>query len=112
MFTTPYFYLYVISCVLVFALKNTMQKITPANPLITPLMGMVGLVSHIANYVLLILCLFYAEHWWYAPIMWVIGFILTILIPPTKVETIMGYLGIIGAPACTLFAYLSLFGII
>lgn len=109
MINQPYIYLYVISSIFVFAVGNTMKKSNPAKPLVHSLMGIVGLVTNIANYVLLALCLFFAEHWWYALVMWALGFVLSILIPPTKVETILGYIGIVGAPLCTLFAYLTLF---
>lgn len=109
MFSQPYFYLYVVSCLLVFALRNTIQKNTPANPMVTSVMGFVGLITNIANYVLLALCLFFAEHFWYVPIMWVIGFILCTLLPPTKIETTLGYIGLICAPLCTVLAYISLF---
>ena len=112
MFSQTYFYLYVISSILIFALQNTMKKINPANPMVIPFMGTMGLVSNIANFALLILCLFFAEHWWYAPIMWVVGTVLSILIPPTKIEMLLGYLAVICAPACTLFAYLYLFNVI
>ena len=112
MFSSPYLYLYAISSVLVFALGNTMRKINPANQMVIPFMGSVGLVTNIANYIFLVLCLFFAEHWWYAPIMWVFGYVLSILIPPTKVEMVLGYLAAICAPLCTLFAYLVLFDVI
>ena len=94
---------------MVYALGNTMKKITPANPNVIPLMGIMGLITNIANYVLLVLCLFFADHWWYALIMWVFGFVLSILVPPTRLETILGYIGVACAPACTLIAYLNLF---
>lgn len=112
MFTLPYFYLYVVSCVLAFALKNTAQKINPANSIILPLMGLIGLLTTLANYALLITAVFVAEHWWYALVMWVVGFVASILVPPTKVETILGYIGAVCAPLCTVLAFLNLCGVI
>lgn len=112
MFTQTYFYLYVVSSVLVFCLENTMKRIHPANGMVIPFMGAAGLITKIANLVLLVLCLFFAPHWWYALIMWGCGYILSILIPPTKVEMVLGYIAVICSPLCTLFAYMTLFEVI
>lgn len=112
MFSQPYLYLYVASELMAFAAKHTMAKINPANPLVVPIMGIVSSVCTIAGFVLLILCLFFAEHWWFAPIMWAIAFVACIILPPNKIETILGYAGVICAPICILLAYLDLFAVI
>ena len=108
MLSQPYFYLYVISCVLVFALGNTTKKADLIEPQTLAIMGVVGLITNISNYVLLVLCLFLADHWWYAIVMWIVGFIATILLPPTKEQT-LAYIGVVAAPICTLLAFISLF---
>lgn len=108
MLSLPYFYFYVISSVLVFALGDAMRKAEPANSSFLPVMGIVGLFTRIANYLFLILCLFKAEHWWYALIMWLVGFVISILIPPTKAEGNLGYIAIVCAPMCTIVSYITL----
>lgn len=108
MLSLPYFYFYVISSVLVFALGDTMKKIEPANSSLLSIMGTIGLITRIANYLFLILCLFKAEHWWYALIMWLVGFIISILIPPAKAESNLGYIAIVCAPMCTIVSYITL----
>lgn len=112
MFNEAYFYLYVVSAMLISALQDTMKTINPSNPYMISFMGTIGLLCKIANMALLVLCLFFSWRWWYAPIMWVVGFILSTLIPPIRAGRILGHIGIIGAPICTLLAYLDLFGVI
>lgn len=112
MFSQPYLYLYAASSVFSYAMHLTFKKIRPRSPLFPLLMSTFGLLSKFANIVFLILCAIYAEHWWHALIVGGIGFFLSVLIPPTKIEMILGYLGVIGAPLCTLFTYLTFFGVV
>lgn len=112
MFSQVYFYCYVLASVLTFALQGAMKKNNPANQSLIPMMGIVGLVTKISGFVFLILCLFYAEHWWHALAMWVAGFALSVLMPSNKVETLLGYLAVAVAPVCILLAYLDLFRVI
>ena len=112
MFSLPYVYLYIISSALVLSIRDTMEVINPAYPSVKPIMGMVGLVTKIANLVLLILCIFFAPHWWYVPIMWVCGVILSVIIKfiiNERADMALGYLAVIGAPICTIVSYFSLF---
>jgi hypothetical protein len=109
MFSQIYFYCYVVASVSTFALADTMKSINPTNQSVIPLMGLIGLLVKVANFIFLALCLFYSEHWWYALAMWGIGFIVSILLPPTK---FLGYLSVAVAPLCVLLAYLNLFGVI
>ena len=108
MLSQPYFYLYIVSSVLLFVLRDAMKNSNPANPNLIPLSGIVGMITNIANYVFLILCFFFTEHWWCPIIMWVISFVLSILIPPVK-GTPFAFLGIVISPLCTIFAYINLF---
>lgn len=107
MLSQPYFYLYLVSSIFVFVLGDAMKNSQPANPNLIPIAGLVGLITNVANYAFLILCLFFAEHWWYPIIMWAISFVTAILIPPTRGG--FAFLGIIVAPLCTICAYVSLF---
>lgn len=109
MFNQPYFYYYLVASVLIYALADTMKSINPANPFVVPLMGAVGLLTKVACFVFLILCLFYAEYWWYALAMWGMGFVISILLPPTR---FLGYVSVVVSPVCIVLAYLNLFGVI
>ena len=112
MFSLPYVYLYIISSVLVLSIRDTMEVINPANPFVKPIMGMIGLITKIANLILLILCIFFAPHWWYVPIMWVCGVILSVFIKfviNDRADMVLGYVAVICAPICTMASYFSLF---
>ena len=112
MFSLPYVYMYIVSSALVFSIRDTMEMINPANPLVKPVMGMTGFITKVANFILLILCIFFAPHWWYSPIMWVCGIVLSVIIKiliNDRADMAMGYLAVIGAPICTAISYFSLF---
>lgn len=109
----PYFYCYIISSILVYSIFDIIKVINPANPNIIPTMGNVGFITKIANIIYLILCFFFAKHWWYVPLMWIAGIIFSVAIKNRtnyKVYMFLGYIAVLGAPLCTLFAYLNLFG--
>ena len=112
MFYQPFLYLYIASAVFTYAMQLTSKKINPKNPIVLLLMNAFGLISNIANTVFLIIYAINADHWWYALIAGALGFIASILLPPARIEMILGYLGIIGAPLCTTLAYINLFNII
>ena len=106
MFSLPYVYLYIISNLSCYAMQDTMKNTTPANQFAHPIMGLIGLITKVANIVLLILCLFYAEQWWYALVMFAISFVASMLLPSYR---FLGYLGILAAPICSVLAYINLF---
>lgn len=112
MFSLPYVYLYIISDVLILSLTDALRMINPANPFIKPIMGISGGITRVANIVLLILCIFFAPHWWYAPIMWVCALALSIFIKVIFgdiTDIVLGFLAVIAAPICTIGAYICLF---
>ena len=106
MFSLPYVYFYIISSLLCHAMQDTMRSTTPTNQLVHPIMGLIGLITKVANFILLILCLFHAEQWWYALVMFGTAFGASILLPRFS---FLGYLGILAAPVCSVLAYINLF---
>jgi hypothetical protein len=112
MFNQPFLYLFIASEIFIFAMQMTVKKIRPRSPLMPFLMSILGLLSQIANVVFIILYAINADHWWHALVAGVLGFFASVLIPPTKIEMVLGYLGIIGAPLCVTLAYLNLFNVI
>ena len=106
MFSLPYVYFYLASSLSCYAIKDTIANTTPANELVHPIMGLVKLITRLANFVLLILCIIYAEQWWYALAMMGTAFGASFLLPPFN---FLGYIGIISAPVCSVLAYINLF---
>ena len=74
-----------------------------------PIMVILGALCRIALIVLLILIII-EEVWWYALIMFVVGFVLGVVIPlGERAEYVVAHLGIVLAPLFVVLGFVSLY---
>lgn len=87
-------------------------------PFTSPIGTVLGTLDLIARYVFIVLCFFFAPHWWYGILVIALGILTLIFTPKIDVNNCgkgMWVYSMIGShisPIVTILMYLSLFGVI